>query len=330
MRVIAIGRRDGEGVLEPASRPVPEVGSRELLVRVHATAVNRADLLQRRGLYPAPPGVPPDIPGLEYAGVVERIASDVVEWSVGDRVMGLVGGGAYAEYVVVREGEAIPVPAHLSLREAAAIPEAYITAHDALFTQARLRAGETVLVHAAASGVGTAAVQLAKAAGARVIATVRSIGKLELVSALGADVVLRPEVDWAPQVLAATGDAGVDVVLDLVGGDYVGGNVRVLAVRGRLLVVGLLGGRWAELDLGALLRRRLQVIGTVLRGRSRDEKVRAATAFTRDVFPLLAADVVRPVVDRVLPLAEATAAHELVERNATAGKVVLEVVSEAG
>jgi len=329
MKAIAIVMRDGQGVLEPVERPVPEPGSRELLVRVEATAVNRADLLQRRGQYPPPPGAPPDVPGLEYAGVVARIASDVTEWEVGDRVMGLVGGGSYAEYVVVHEGEAIPVPAHFAFTEAAAVPEAFITAHDALYMQCHVKVGETVLVHAAASGVGTAAVQLAKAAGARVIGTVRSEGKLERVRALGADVVLQPAGDWPDRVLAASGGRGVDVVLDLVGGDYLGGNVRVLAKCGRLIIVGLTAGRESRLDMGAVLGKRLHIIGTVMRARTRDEKILAATAFTRDVFPLLAAAAVRPVVDRVLPLARAAEAHELLAGNATVGKVVL-AVSAAG
>jgi putative PIG3 family NAD(P)H quinone oxidoreductase len=328
MKAIAIIERGGEGgVLELVERRTPEPGSRQVLVRVEATAVNRADLLQRRGQYPAPPGAPADIPGLEYAGVVARIASDVTEWAVGDRVMGLVGGGSYAEYVVVHEGEAIPVPAHFTAAEAAAIPEAFITAHDALITQCHLREGETVVVHAAASGVGTAAVQLAKAAGARVIGTVRSESKLERVRSLGADVVLQPGEEWAGDVLRATDGRGVDVVLDLVGGGYLPGNVRVLAPRGRLIVVGLTAGRESLLDLGAVLRKRLHIIGTVLRARTLDEKILTATAFTRDVFPLLATDRVRPVIDRVLPLSRAGEAHELLERNATVGKVVLEVIS---
>jgi len=325
MRAITIVRRDQQGVLELGERPVPEPGSREILVRVAATAVNRADLLQRRGQYPAPPGAPPDIPGLEYAGVVERAASDVTEWEVGEWVMGLVGGGSYAEYLVVHEGEAIPVPAHLPLIAAAAVPEAFITAHDALVTQCQLRAGETVLVHAAASGVGTAAVQLARALGTRVLGTVRSVGKVERVRALGADVVVQTDGDWVGAVLAATAGHGVDVVLDLVGGDYLAGNVRTLTERGRLIIVGLMAGREARLDMGAVLRKRLRIAGTVMRARARDEKITVATAFTRDVFPLLAADEVRPVVDRVLPLEHAAEAHDLVESNATVGKIVLEV-----
>jgi NADPH:quinone reductase-like Zn-dependent oxidoreductase len=226
---------------------------------------------------------------------------------------------------VVHEGEAIPVPAHLTGVAAAAVPEAFITAHDALFTQCHLREGDRVLVHAAASGVGTAAVQLAKTAGAQVIGTTRSAAKVERVRALGADVVLQPEGDWTGGVLDATGGHGVDVVLDLVGGPYLEGNVRVLARRGRLIIVGLTGGREAKLDMGLVLRNRLHLIGTVLRARSLDEKITVATAFTRDVFPLLAVDAVVPVVDQVLPLWRAAEAQRILEQNATVGKVVLAV-----
>jgi putative PIG3 family NAD(P)H quinone oxidoreductase len=318
----------GPEVLELQERPVPEPGSRELLVRVQATAVNRADLLQRRGLYPAPAGAPVDIPGLEYAGIVERIASDVTEWDAGDRVMGITGGGAYAEYVVVHEGEAVPVPEHLTSVEAAALPEAGITAHDALLTRCHLRAGETVLIHAAASGVGTAAIQLARALGARVLGTARSAAKLARVASLGLTTAIVADRDWPERVLEATDGRGVDIVLDLVGGDYLAGNIRVLAPRGRLVIVGLVAGRTAPLDMGAVLTKRLDIHGTVLRARSRDEKIIAAALFTRDVFPFLAADEIRPVIDRVLPLEEAAAGHALVESNANVGKVVLVVSGE--
>ena len=325
MKAIVIREPGPPEVLELQQRPTPEPGSRELLVQVHAAAVNRADLLQRRGRYPPPPGAPADIPGLEYAGTVARIASDVTEWDVGDRVMGITGGGAYAEYVVVHEGEALPVPQHLTFVEAAALPEAGITAHDALVTRCHLHAGESVLIHAAGSGVGTAAVQLAQALGARVLGTARTAAKLERARPLGLHDGVVATDEWPEHVLAATNGRGVDVVLDLVGGDYLAGNVRVLAPRGRLIIVGLVAGRTAPLDMGAVLRKRLDIHGTVLRTRTRDEKIIAAGLFTRDVFPFLAADEVRPVIDRVLPLSEAAEAHRLLEANETFGKVILMV-----
>lgn len=319
MRAIVI--RDGE--LRVVDRPAPEPGARQVRVRVHATAVNRADLLQRRGQYPAPPGAPADIPGLEYAGVVERTGPGVSAWRVGEPVMGLVGGGGYAEYVVVHEDEVLPVPEALALADAAAVPEAFITAHDALFTQAALRAGECALIHAAASGVGTAALQLVRAAGARALGTSRSTDKLARLGALGCDVAIPAGPEWPERVLEATDGRGVDVVLELVGGDYLEGDTRVLAPRGRLMVVGLVGGREARLDLGAVLRERLTLIGTVMRARALDEKIATTAAFARDVLPLLAAGTVRPVIDRVLPAARAMDAHLLLERNDTFGKVVL-------
>lgn len=330
MKAVVIREPGGPEVLELRERPVPEVGSRELLVRVHATAVNRADVMQRRGHYPAPAGAPADIPGLEYAGVVEQVASDVTEFDAGDRVMGIVAGGAYAEYVAVHEGEALPIPAHIGFDAAAAIPEAFITAHDALVTRCRLQRGETVLIHAAGSGVGSAAVQLAHALGARVLGTARTAAKLARVAPLGLAESIVADAEWAERVLAATDAHGVDVVLDLVGGDYLPGNIRALAPRGRLIIVGLVAGRSAPLDMGAVLGKRLDIHGTVLRTRTRDEKIIAAGLFMRDVFPLLAAEEVRPVIDRVLPLEDAAAAHRAVESNATFGKVVLRVRPDAG
>ncbi len=239
--------------------------------------------------------------------------------------MGLVGGGGYAEAVVVSEAEVLPVPAGLALEAAGAVPEAFITAHDALFTQMRLQAGETLLVHAVGSGVGTAGLQLARAAGVRVLGTNRSAWKLERARALGLDVAIRTgaDADWVEQVLAETGGRGVDAILDLVGGGYLQGNVRALASRGRLIVVGLVAGRSAELDLGAVLSKRLHIVGTALRTRSAAEKVQTTEAFARDVLPLLADGRVRPVVDRVYPAEQAPEAHRRMESGENFGKLVL-------
>lgn len=326
MRAIVITRPGGPDVLEPRDVPVPEPGRYEIRVRVHATAVNRADLLQRAGRYPAPPGVAPEIPGLEYAGEVDRVGDGVTRWRAGERVMGLVGGASYAEYVVTHEDEAVAIPAGLRFDEAAAVPEAFITAHDGLFTQLRLHRGETVLIHAVGSGVGTAALQLAKTAGVRVIGTQRSAWKLDRSSALDLDVAIDTSVeDFADAVLRHTGRRGVDAVLDLVGGDYVGGNLRALAVRGRILLVGLVAGSSHQLDLRLLLQRRASITGTVLRTRSLEEKVTAVRAFVRDVIPLLEHGRVAPVIDDVLPLAEAARAHEIVAANRNYGKIVLAV-----
>jgi NADPH:quinone reductase len=325
MRAVVISRPGGPDVLELRDVPRPDPGDREIRVRVHSTAVNRADLLQRAGAYPAPAGSPADIPGLEYAGVVDEVGALVTRWRAGDRVMGLVGGGSYAEYVVTHEQEAGAVPASLSFEQAAAVPEAFITAHDALFTQMRLSDGETVLIHAVGSGVGTAALQLAKAAGARVIGTQRSAWKLARAVELGLDVGVESggSIDWPAAVLEATAGEGVHGVLDLVGGAFLPLNVHVLRERGRILLVGLVAGSTAELDLRRVLQKRASIIGTVLRARRLAEKIDVAARFAAAVLPLLEAGTVRPVIDQVLPLAEAARAHDLVAANRNFGKIVL-------
>lgn len=313
-------------MLELQDVPKPTPTAKQLLVRIAATAVNRADLLQRAGNYPAPADSPQDIPGLEYAGVIETVGAEVTRWRAGERVMGLVGGGSYAEYIVTHEDEAVRVPDSVSDEEAAAVPEAFMTAHDALFTQMRLQRDETLLIHAVGSGVGTAALQLARAAGARVLGTQRSAWKLERAQELGLDVAIdATRSDFAVVALHETQHRGVDGILDLVGGDYLNANVRALAVRGRIMLVGLVAGSKSELDMRALLRKRASITGTVLRARSLAEKIAVARAFERDVLPLLEARAVRAIVDEVLPLAEARRAHEIVEANRNFGKIVLRV-----
>lgn len=326
MRAIVIARPGGPEVLEPREDvPDPEPGPGEVRVRVHATAVNRADLLQRRGRYGAEPGAAEPVPGLEFAGVVDVTGPDARRWAAGDPVMGLVAGGGYAEYVVVHEDEAIPVPDTLSLTEAAAVPEVFLTAHDALFSQAGLASGETLLVHAAGSGVGTAAIQLARARGARVIGTARSPWKLERARALGLDVGIdTSREDFAEVVARETDGHGADVVLDLVGGDYLDGNLRAAAHGARVVIVGLVAGSTAPLDMRMLMRKRMILRGTMMRTRSLAEKIDVARAFTADALPLLANGAVRPVIDRVLPAMEAARAHALLEQNETFGKVVLD------
>jgi NADPH:quinone reductase len=325
MRAIVIDRPGGPEVLELREEPLPEPGPGEVRVRVHATAVNRADLLQRAGRYPAPAGAPQHIPGLEYAGVVDALGAGVRRWRGGEKVLGLVGGGSYAEYIVTHEDEAVAVPERLSLMEAAAVPEAFITAHDALFTRMRLERGEALLIHAVGSGVGLAALQLAKAAGARVLGTQRSRWKLEKATALGLDVAVDTSAqDFVQAVLKATDGQGADGVLDLVGGDYLGGDIAALAEKGRVLLVGLVAGAKHTLDLRAVLNRRATIIGTVLRARSRPEKIEATQAFAARALPLLADGSVVPVIDQVLPLADAARAHEIMADNRNFGRIVLE------
>lgn len=322
MRAVVITRPGGPEVLALSDVADPMPSERQVRVRVQATAINRADLLQRRGHYPAPAGAPQDVPGLEYAGTVESMGAAVAHWSIGDRVMGIVGGGSYAEFVCVHEDEALPVPDNLSLTEAAAIPEAFLTADDALFTLMRLRAGEAVLIHAVASGVGTAAVQLARAAGATTIGTTRSAAKLAQVRALDHGIDASGGfVDAVRQIKAD----GVEAILDLVGGDYMGGNLACAAPRGRIVLVGLTAGSQAALDLGLILRKRLSITGTVMRARSLDEKIAVAQAFAARSLPWLEEGKLQPVIDRVLPLERVREAHEALERNETVGKVVLEI-----
>lgn len=326
MRAVVITQPGGPEVLELRDVPRPDPGAGQLRVRVHATALNRADLMQRAGKYPAPADAPQDIPGLEYAGVVDEVGDGVTRWQPGDRVMGLVGGGSYAEYVITHEHETVRMPEGMSFEDAAAVPEAFITAHDALFTQMRLTEGETVLIHAVGSGVGTAALQLSKAAGARVIGTQRTQWKLDRATSLGLDVAIdTSRGGFADTVLRVTDGRGVDGVLDLVGGDVLGESLRALAVKGRIMLVGLVAGARHELDLRMMLNRRATIIGTVLRARSHDEKAAATHAFERDVLPLLASGAVRPIVDQVLPLEDAARAHELMARNENFGRIVLSI-----
>lgn len=330
MRAIIITRPGGPDVLTMSDVAEPAPGSREIRVRVHATAVNRADLLQRAGNYPAPKDAPQNIPGLEYAGTVDGVGAGVTRWSDGDRVMGLVGGGGYAEYITTHEDEAIRVPAALSLEHAAAVPEAFITAHDALFTRMHLQSRESLLIHAVGSGVGTAALQLAKAHDAFVLGTQRSAWKLERARALGLDVAIEvgASADFAERAVRETPSRtadrpGVDTILDLVGGNYFAGNLRAVRVLGRIAVVGLVAGAKSELDMRLLLQKRATIIGTVLRARSLAEKIEAARAFERDVVPLLESGAVTPIVDEVLPLEDAPQAHRLMGENRNFGKIVL-------
>lgn len=326
MKAVVITKPGGPEVLQVQEVAAPEPAAGEMLVRVRAAGVNRADLLQRKGQYPAPFGAPATIPGLEYAGEVAALGTGARAWKAGDRVMGLVAGGAYAEFLTTHEAVALRVPAGWGFEQAAAVPEVFITAYDALMRQMLLRAGERLLIQAVGSGVGTAALQLATAIHARTFGTSRSAEKLERARALGLEVAIdTSREDFVEVVRRKTDGEGVDVVLDLVGGPALAGNVQVLARGGRMIVVGLTGGRSAPIDLGAVLSKRLTIIGTVLRARSLDEKIAVTAAFAQDILPLLEAGMVHPVVDRAYPLADAAEAHRRLESNATFGKLVLTV-----
>lgn len=319
MRAVVITRPGGPEVLElRGDVPAPEPGLEQVRVRVRATALNRADLLQRLGHYPAPPGVPKDIPGLELAGEVEALGPGATRFQVGDRVLGLVGGGSYAELAVAHERTLARIPETLDWVQAAAVPEAFMTAHDALFRLGGLRPGGRVLVHAVGSGVGLAVVQLAAAIHATSFGTARTPTKLGRAQELGLTHAL--PIDGFAK---AVGPDGVDVVIDFVGGPYLAQNLDALAPCGRLVVVGLLGGRKETIDLGLLLTKRLTVVGTSLRARPLEEKILVTRTFEAEVVPLLARGVVKPVVERMFKLEEARAAHELMGSNATFGKIVL-------
>jgi NADPH:quinone reductase len=323
MKAIVIARFGPPDVLELRDVETPTPSRGEVGVRVRATAVNRADLLQRLGSYPAPPDAPANIPGLEFAGEIDALGAGSGDWKIGDRVFGLCGGGAYAEHVVVHGRTLARMPEGMSFTDAAAVPEAFITAWDAMVTQGGLTAGETVLIHAAGSGVGTAAVQIARAIGARSVGTARTAAKLERARALGLDTIVVPEEGrFATQVMEATG--GADVILDLVGGPYVAEDLSCLKPRGRILVVGLVAGPRTDLDLGRLLHKRAHIIGTVLRSRPLEDKIAVTQDFIRHVVPLLSRGTLVPVVDRVWPLAQAAEAHAYVASNEGFGKVVLQ------
>jgi putative PIG3 family NAD(P)H quinone oxidoreductase len=325
MRAVLMREPGGPEVLELGDAAMPVPGARHIRVRVHATAVNRADLMQRRGHYPAPAGWPTDIPGLEYAGVVEQTGPRVQRWRGGERVMGLVGGGSYAEYVVVHEDEAVPIPERLSFAEAAAIPEAFLTAHDAL----RMRLGVpqpasgSILIHAVASGVGSAAMQLAHVMGLQVYGTARSAWKLEPLRSLAPATLIDVTThDFVELIRAQLG--GVDYIMDLVGGNYLEKNLLAAAPRARVAVVGLVAGATAQLDMRTLLNKRLTIVGTVLRARPLEEKIQVARSFEQEVVPWLVDGRVRPVIDRVLPMQAVQEAHRVAEANESVGKVVLD------
>lgn len=323
-RAVRILRPGDASVLVVDDVKVRRPGPGEVLVEVVAAGLNRADIIQRRGGYPAPAGFAPDIPGLEFAGLVSRVGAGVTRFSPGDRVMGITGGGAMCTHVVAHARELMPVPSHLDLVEAAAVPEAFLTAWDAMFSQACLGVGETVLIHAVGSGVGLAALQLATATGASTIGTSRTPDKLDRCAAFGLAHPVRPvDGQFDDQVNAATGGSGVDVVIDLVGGAYLEQNLKSLANKGRVVVVGLLGGREASVPLGLLLARRATVIGTVLRSRPLEEKIALTQAFATRGLPLFEARKVRPVVDEVLPMTSVRESHERMERGETFGKLVL-------
>ena len=327
MKAVVITRFGGPEVLEIRDVPRPEPAPEEVLVRVRSTALNRADLLQRLGPYPAPPGAPQNIPGLEFAGEVAESGANAHRWREGDRVMGIIAGGAHAEFVTAHQDAVAVVPPNLELSAAGGVPEVFITAHDAL-RQAGFKAGEHVLIHAVGSGVGLAATQLVRALGGHAFGTSRTPDKIERAKAYGLESGFEVPQPSALTGLSAfaksvTGDGGFDVVLDLNGGPYFAASLEAMAPRGRLILIGGVAGGKTEVDLYQILGKRLHVIGTVMRARSLHEKIATTAAFEGEVGPLLASGTVQPVIDSQFPLAQIQDAHRRLESNETFGKVVL-------
>ena len=323
MRCVEISTPGPPEVLKLVERPDPAAGRGEVLIRVAAAGVNRPDVMQRRGMYPPPPGAS-DLPGLEVAGTIETLGEGVPEWRVGDRVCALVSGGGYASLCVAPAPQCLPVPTGMDLATAAAIPETFFTVWTNVFDRGRLRSGETALFHGGSSGIGTTAIQLASARGARVLATAGSDRKCRACEQLGAERAINYHTeDFVDVVKQLTSGRGVELILDIVGGDYIPRDLASLAVDGRLVVIGFMGGDTATIDFRRVLGRRLTITGSTLRPRSVEEKGQIAAALRREVWPLLESGKVRPVIYRTFPLGDAAAAHRLLESSEHVGKIVL-------
>jgi len=325
MNCVVLDGFGGPEVLKPGRRPVPSIGAEEVLIKVAAAGINRPDVLQRQGNYTPPPGAS-DLPGLEVAGTIVAVGSGVRDWKVGDQAMALIAGGGYAEYCAAPAPQCLPVPKGFSMVEAAAVPETFFTVWTNVFDRGRLKAGETFLVHGGSSGIGTTAIQLAHAFGAKVITTVGSADKAEACRKLGADVAVNyNEQDFVKEVMAATGDKGVDLILDMVGGDYTNRNLACLAVEGRLVQIAHVKGAKVEINLNQVMMKRQTITGSTLRPRSVAQKGEIAEELKREVLPLLEAGKVKPVIYRTLKLAEAAEGHRLMESSTHIGKIVLTV-----
>ena len=325
MQFIDITEPGAPDVLQLANGPLPEVRSAEVLIKVMAAGVNRPDVLQRMGMYPVPPTASP-IPGLEVCGEVVEIGDGASKLSVGERICALVNGGGYAEYVAVPEGQCLPVPAGLSAIEAAALPETFFTVWTNVFDRGALKTGESFLVHGGSSGIGTTAIQLAKARGARVFTTAGSKEKCAACEELGADLAVNyREQDFVEVIGEATGGKGVDVILDMVGGDYVPRNVELAALHGRVVIIASLRGRQADLNIGPIMLKCLVVTGSVLRPRSNEEKAAIAASLYEHAWPLIESGKVKPVIDTVFPFKDVARAHELMESSQHIGKIILDL-----
>jgi putative PIG3 family NAD(P)H quinone oxidoreductase len=324
MKAVVITQPGGPEVLAIQEVETPEPVGDYVRVRVRASGINRADLLQRAGGYPAPPGSPSDIPGLEFAGEVDAVGPQVRTWKPGQRVMGLAGGGGQSEYILAHEGLLVEIPDNLDFVQAAAIPEVFMTAHDALFTQGGLQMGERVLIHAAGSGVGTAAIQLAHATGATTIGTSRTASKLEQAKPLGLDYGISDK-NFAAEVKRLTNGAGVHMVLDFIGAAYLEQNLEALTNWGRIVILATLGGVQANLDIRQVMNKRASIRGCTLRTRTLEEKLAVTRRFATGVLPLLASGKVKPIIEQVFSMEEIGKAHSVMAENRNFGKLVIQI-----
>ncbi|MGB0506744.1 MAG: NAD(P)H-quinone oxidoreductase [Pikeienuella sp.] len=323
MRAIEISTPGGPEVLKPCERPMPTPAPDEILIKIAAAGVNRPDVLQRAGAYPPPPGAS-DLPGLEASGEIVAIGASVTKWAVGDKVCALLAGGGYADYAIAHQDLALPIPAGLSMEQAAALPETFFTVWTNVFDRARLKPGETFLVHGGSSGIGTTAIQLANAFGARVFCTVGGEDKAELCRNLGAEIAINyREDDYVEKLHAATGGRGVDVILDMVGGDYIPRNVKLAADQGRIVQIAFLQGPKVELNFVQVMIKRLTITGSTLRPRSNEEKSAIADSLQKNVWPLIESGRVAPVMHSSFPMEQAAEAHALMETSTHMGKIVL-------
>jgi NADPH2:quinone reductase len=326
MRAIVISQPGGPEVLQIAERPKPVCGADEVLVKVHAVGVNRPDVYQRKGNYPPPQGASPDIPGLEVAGIVEQVGEAVSRWKVGDKVCALLTGGGYAEYCSVAEVQCLPIPDNLSFEEAASLPETFFTVWSNVFDRGQLKGHETLLVHGGSSGIGVAAIQMAKALGHKVYVTAGSEDKCKFCENLGAERAINYKTEnFAGVLKEITNGKGVDVILDMIGGDYVQPNIKSLAEDGRLVMINMMLGKDVQVDLSAVMSKRLTITGSTLRSRDTAFKASIAQNLAHTIWPLLAAGRIKPVIDTVFPLEKASDAHALMESGDLIGKAVLRV-----
>ena len=324
MQSIVITRPGPPESLQLQERPAPVAGSKEVLVKVAAAGINRPDVMQRMGIYPPPPGAPADIPGLEIAGTVVAIGDKVSRWKPGDRVCGLLIGGGYAGYCTVPEGQCLPVPDGISMTEAASLPETFFTVWSNLMDRAKLKPGESLLIHGGSSGIGVAAIQIAKAFGCVVYITAGSTEKLDFCKELGADHTINYKSEkFAEVVMDLTRENGVDVILDMVGGDYTANNLTCLAVEGRLVIINAMGGAESNINLVEVMRKRLTITGSMLRSRDVEFKSAIAAALEKQVWPMIASGRIKPVVYKTFPANQAAEAHRLMESSEHMGKIVL-------